>query len=66
MGLSNKTNTNKTKQNTTIRKEALVHSVGMDELRRIIKDTEIMAEDDGLSPQPDRVGRQELEIVTSE
>ena len=35
----------------------------MDELRRIIEDSEIMAEDDALWPQPDRVGRQELEIV---
>ena len=35
----------------------------MDELRRIIEDSEIMAEDDELWPQPDRVGRQELEIV---
>ena len=30
----------------------------MDELRRIIEDSEIMAEDDALWPQPDRVGRQ--------
>ena len=35
----------------------------MDELRRIIEDSEIMAEDDELWPQPDRFGRQELEIV---
>ena len=28
----------------------------MDELRRIIEDSEIMAEDDELWPQPDRVG----------
>ena len=32
-------------------------------LSRIIEDSEIMAEDDALWPQPDRVGRQELEIV---
>ena len=35
----------------------------MDELRRIMEASEIMAEDDELWPQPDRVGRQELEIV---
>ena len=62
-----------------IRKEAYSHQVTkivasticfqsdyqavMDELRRIIEDSEIMAEDDELWPQPDRVGRQELEIV---
>ena len=41
-----------------IRKEAYVHGAVMDELRRIIEDSEIMAEDDALWPQPDRVGRQ--------
>ena len=40
-----------------------MHRAAMDELRRIIEDSEIMAEDDALWPQPDRVGRQELEIV---
>ena len=51
------------KNDTMIRKEAYVHRSAMDELRRIIEDSEIMAEDDALWPQPDRVGRQELEIV---
>ena len=51
------------KNDTMIRKEAYVHRAVMDELRRIIEDSEIMAEDDALWPQPDRVGRQELEIV---
>ena len=41
-----------------IRKEAYVHGAVMDELRRVIEDSEIMAEDDALWPQPDRVGRQ--------
>ena len=35
----------------------------MDELRRVVEDSEVMAEDDAIWPQPDRVGRQELEIV---
>ena len=35
----------------------------MEELKRIIDDSEIMQEDDSSWPQPDRVGRQELEIV---
>ena len=30
----------------------------INELRRIVEDSEIMAEDDNLWPQPDRVGRQ--------
>jgi len=51
------------KNDTMIRKEAYSHQAVMDELRRIIEDSEIMAEDDALWPQPDRVGRQELEIV---
>merc|ERR1712042_109098 len=51
------------KNDTIIRKEAYVHQAVMDELRRVIEDSEIMAEDDALWPQPDRVGRQELEIV---
>ncbi len=35
----------------------------LEELRRIIDDSEIMQEDDTTWPPPDRVGRQELEIV---
>jgi len=33
------------------------------ELKRIILDSEIMAEDDSMWPAPDRIGRQELEIL---
>ena len=51
------------KNDTMIRKEAFVHKCVLEELKRIIEDSEIMAEDDSLWPQPDRVGRQELEIV---
>ena len=49
-----------------IRKEAYVHGAVMDELRRVIEDSEIMAEDDALWPQPDRVGRQVNIILQSE
>ncbi len=35
-----------------------MHSKVINELRRIVEDSEIMAEDDALWPQPDRVGRQ--------
>ena len=48
---------------TMIRKEAYVHGAVMDELRRIIEDSEIMAKDDALWPLLDRVVCQELEIV---
>merc|ERR1712223_1147535 len=51
------------KNDTMIRKEAYVHKAVMDELRRVVEDSEVMAEDDAIWPQPDRVGRQELEIV---
>ena len=49
-----------------IRKEAYVHPSVMDELKRIIIDSEIMQEDDELWPPPDRIGRQELEIVINQ
>ena len=35
----------------------------MEELKRIIIESDIMNEDDASWPTPDRVGRQELEIV---
>lgn len=46
------------KNDTMIRKEAFVHTCVMEELKRIITDSEIMYEDDSMWPQPDRVGRQ--------
>lgn len=46
------------KNDTMIRKEAFVHQAVMEELKRIILDSEIMAEDDSPWPPPDRVGRQ--------
>jgi len=51
------------KNDTMIRKEVFVHQSVIDELKRIVSDSEIMHEDDTLWPPPDRVGRQELEIV---
>lgn len=35
-------------------------------MKRIIEDSEILKEDDNLWPRPDRVGRQELEVVLGE
>ncbi|CAI5769299.1 MGN2 protein [Podarcis lilfordi] len=51
------------KNDVMIRKEAYVHKRVMEELKRIIDDSEITKEDDALWPPPDRVGRPELEIV---
>lgn len=51
------------KNDTMIRKEVYVHQPVIDELKRIVSDSEIMHEDDALWPPPDRIGRQELEIV---
>ena len=39
-------------RNFTFSKESYVHKSVMDELRRIIEDSEVMAEDDALWPQP--------------
>ena len=46
------------KNDTMIRKEAYVHKAVLEELQRVIEDSEIMKEDDTLWPKPDRVGRQ--------
>jgi protein mago nashi len=51
------------KRDSMIRKEANVSRSVMEELRRIILDSEIMKEDDKLWPQANRDGRQELEII---
>ncbi|PFH36852.1 hypothetical protein BESB_050440 [Besnoitia besnoiti] len=51
------------KNDTMIRKEAYVSQSVMKELRRIVEESEIIKEDDNNWPAPDRVGRQELEIV---
>ncbi|KAF7634594.1 Histone deacetylase [Meloidogyne graminicola] len=51
------------KNDTLIRKECYVGKAVMKELKRIIDDSEIMNEDDANWPEPDRVGRQELEIL---
>jgi len=51
------------KNDTMIRKECYVSQAAVNELRRIVEDSDIMKEDDNAWPVPDRVGRQELEIV---
>ncbi|KHG05888.1 hypothetical protein F383_32301 [Gossypium arboreum] len=51
------------KNDTMIRKEVFLTPAVLKECRRIITESEIMKEDDNNWPEPDRVGRQELEIV---
>lgn len=46
-----------------IRKEATVSRAVLGELARIVRASEILREDDAGWPEPDRVGRQELEVV---
>ena len=38
----------------------------LEELRRIIDESNVMNADDGAWPEPDKVGRQELEVVIGE
>eukprot|EP00914_Ancora_sagittata_P022085 GHVO01043948.1.p2 GENE.GHVO01043948.1~~GHVO01043948.1.p2 ORF type:complete len:149 (+),score=19.61 GHVO01043948.1:939-1385(+) len=56
-------NNSEYKNDKMIRKEAYVGGAVMQELRKMIEEAEILAEDDELWPVPDRVGKQELEIV---
>jgi len=51
------------KNETMIRKEVFVSESVLQELKRIIEDSEVLREDDSLWPEPDRIGKQELEIV---
>ncbi|AES73825.1 protein mago nashi homolog [Medicago truncatula] len=51
------------KNDTIIRKEVYVSPAVIHEWRRMVSDSEIMKEDDHNWPEPNRVGRQELEIV---
>ncbi|KAH7039612.1 Mago nashi protein [Microdochium trichocladiopsis] len=50
------------RNDSLIRKEMCVSSLVIDEIRRIVKASEIMKEDDGKWPQKNKDGRQELEI----
>mmetsp|Transcript_21657 Transcript_21657/g.31521 ORF Transcript_21657/g.31521 Transcript_21657/m.31521 type:complete len:148 (-) Transcript_21657:109-552(-) len=50
------------KNDVMIRKEVTLSPTVMEEIKRIILDSEVTKEDDRNWPAPDRVGRQELEI----
>lgn len=51
------------KNDTMIRKEVYCSPAIIEELKRIITDAEIFHEDDSKWPEPDRTGRQELEVI---
>merc|ERR1711935_939211 len=51
------------KNDTMIRKEVYCNECVLQDLKRMVEEAEIMKEDDNNWPHPDRVGRQELEIV---
>merc|ERR1712083_1013213 len=51
------------KNDTMIRKEVYVNEAVLNELKRIIEESEISREDDKQWPEPNRDGRQEFEIV---
>lgn len=50
------------RNDSLIRKEMCVSSLLVEEIKRIIKTSEIMKEDDGKWPKKNKDGRQELEI----
>jgi protein mago nashi len=58
-------NNSQYKEGTLIRKEVYVGDAVLDELKRIIAQSEILKEEDKEWPPADKVGRQELEIFLS-
>ncbi|KAF5842191.1 mago nashi-like protein [Dunaliella salina] len=46
-----------------ITREVFVSQLVLDEVKRIVEDSEVVKEDDNNWPAPDRVGKQELEII---
>jgi|EP00670_Eutreptiella_braarudii_P005037 protein mago nashi len=62
-GLLRYANNSNYKNDVMIRKEVFCNKIVLEEVRRIIAESEIMSEDDKNWPEPDRVGRQELEVV---
>eukprot|EP00640_Fibrocapsa_japonica_P007545 CAMPEP_0113936604 /NCGR_PEP_ID=MMETSP1339-20121228/3482_1 /TAXON_ID=94617 /ORGANISM="Fibrocapsa japonica" /LENGTH=148 /DNA_ID=CAMNT_0000939135 /DNA_START=70 /DNA_END=516 /DNA_ORIENTATION=- /assembly_acc=CAM_ASM_000762 len=61
-GLLRYANNSNYKNDIMIRKEVNCSPAVIEELKRIIQESEITREDDNQWPEPDRVGRQELEV----
>merc|ERR1712224_132129 len=51
------------KNDSMIRKEVLISDTVVHEFKRIVKDSDLLKTDDTQWPMPDKVGRQELELV---
>uniref|UniRef100_A0A7S3FBQ9 Mago nashi n=1 Tax=Haptolina ericina TaxID=156174 RepID=A0A7S3FBQ9_9EUKA len=51
------------KNDTIIRKEVYVNECVLNEVKRIVEESEIVREDDKQWPEPNRDGRQEFEVV---
>jgi len=62
-GLLRYANNSNYKKDTMIRKEVHVNPAVIQELKRVVLDSDILKESDENWPTADRVGRQELEIV---
>ena len=62
-GLIRYANQSNYKNDSMIRKELHVSPLVLEELKRILNESEIMREDDRLWPMPDKVGKQELEVI---
>jgi len=56
-------NNSRYKHEVMIRKEVFVSKTVLDELKRIITDSEVMKSDDSNWPEPDKNGTQEIEVV---
>jgi len=65
-GLLRYANNSNYKNDRMIRKEVYVSPAVLKELKKVVEDSEIIKEDDSQWPGPDRIGRQELEIVCVE
>ena len=59
-------NNSQYKNDVLIRKECKVHRAVLEEVKRIVRESTVLTADDGEWPEPDRAGRQELEIVLDE
>ncbi|CAG9318875.1 unnamed protein product [Blepharisma stoltei] len=49
-----------------IRKEVYINRIVIEEIKRLVNNSEVLSQDDSRWPEPNNVGRQELEIVIGE
>ncbi|EWM23902.1 mago nashi [Nannochloropsis gaditana] len=65
-GLLRYANNSKYKNAKMIRKQVYLSQTVLSEFQRIVEESQIVAEDDKDWPEPDRVGKQELEVRLGE